>query len=158
MEQAASMLGGLVGPAIGGLLADMAGNRAPFMLTGIAALLAALYGFLRLPETKKEKTEDSSSPSPSEELRPALAEVLSSSLLPLLHLTVFISLLSFSLSPPLYLPVSLSETSAPRLQRSFLSTPPSFYFFVPLSSLSPPPICSCLVCGDGDGEGQGMGR
>lgn len=72
------MLGGLVGPAIGGLLADMAGNRAPFMLTGIAALLAALYGAIRLPETRKLKREKSPPPAPSEDLRPALAEVLSS--------------------------------------------------------------------------------
>ena len=49
--QAASLLGGLVGPAVGGLLADRAGLRAPFTLTGAAALLAALYGALRLPET-----------------------------------------------------------------------------------------------------------
>ncbi len=49
--QAASLLGGLVGPALGGLLADMSGLRAPFMLTGCAALMAAIYGAIRLPET-----------------------------------------------------------------------------------------------------------
>jgi hypothetical protein len=69
------MLGGLVGPAIGGLLADMAGNRAPFTLTGIAALLAALYGALRLPETRKFKKE--TSPVPEEAPRMASTEVLS---------------------------------------------------------------------------------
>ena len=49
--QAAALLGGLVGPAVGGLLADRAGLRAPFTLTGCAALAAALYGAVRLPET-----------------------------------------------------------------------------------------------------------
>lgn len=44
-------MGGLVGPAVGGLLADMAGLRAPFTFTGCAALAAAVYGWVRLPET-----------------------------------------------------------------------------------------------------------
>lgn len=59
--QAASLMGGLVGPALGGLLADMAGLRAPFTLTGVAALAAALYGAVRLPETmgmRKRAEED----------------------------------------------------------------------------------------------------
>ena len=51
LVQAASLLGGLIGPALGGLLADVSGLRAPFTLTGCAALLAALYGAVRLPET-----------------------------------------------------------------------------------------------------------
>ena len=64
MTQAASLLGGLVGPALGGLLADMAGLRAPFTLTGCAALAAAAYGWIRLPETmgtRKEQPEHSAS-------------------------------------------------------------------------------------------------
>ena len=51
--QAASLVGGLVGPALGGLLADVSGLRAPFTMTGIAAAAAAVYGLLRLPETRK---------------------------------------------------------------------------------------------------------
>jgi len=50
--QAASLVGGLVGPAVGGLLADVSGLRAPFTLTGVAAAAAAVYGLLRLPETR----------------------------------------------------------------------------------------------------------
>ena len=46
-------MGGLVGPALGGLLADVSGLRAPFTMTGIAAAAAAVYGLLRLPETRK---------------------------------------------------------------------------------------------------------
>lgn len=41
-------MGGLVGPAVGGLLADMVGLRAPFTLTGVTHCLAALYGFIQL--------------------------------------------------------------------------------------------------------------
>ncbi|KAK9866843.1 hypothetical protein WJX84_004388 [Apatococcus fuscideae] len=52
-NHAASQVGSLVGPAIGGYLADASGLRAPFTMTGAAALLAALYGWLRLPETRK---------------------------------------------------------------------------------------------------------
>ncbi|CAK0782313.1 hypothetical protein CVIRNUC_005628 [Coccomyxa viridis] len=56
-NQAASLLGGLIGPALGGLLADVSGLRAPFTLTGCAALLAALYGAIRLPETMGTRKE-----------------------------------------------------------------------------------------------------
>ena len=56
--QAASLLGGFVGPALGGLLADMSGLRAPFTLTGCAALLAAIYGAIRLPETIGTQKQD----------------------------------------------------------------------------------------------------
>jgi hypothetical protein len=41
-----------MGPVVGGILADTVGIRAPFTFTGAAALLAALYGLLRLPETR----------------------------------------------------------------------------------------------------------
>lgn len=56
--QAASLLGGFVGPALGGLLADMSGLRAPFTLTGCAALLAAIYGAIRLPETMGTRQQE----------------------------------------------------------------------------------------------------
>ena len=42
-----------MGPAVGGILADTVGIRAPFTFTGAAAALAALYGLIRLPETGK---------------------------------------------------------------------------------------------------------
>ena len=57
IAQAASLAGGLIGPAVGGVLADRAGLRAPFMLTGVAALAAALYGFVRLPETRVARAQ-----------------------------------------------------------------------------------------------------
>lgn len=55
--QAASLLGGLLGPAVGGVLADTIGIRAPFTFTGTAAALAALYGLIRLPETQLKRQE-----------------------------------------------------------------------------------------------------
>ena len=55
-----------MGPAVGGILADTVGIRAPFTFTGAAAALAALYGLIRLPETGKrlesETIAESSSP------------------------------------------------------------------------------------------------
>eukprot|EP00891_Asterochloris_glomerata_P001245 jgi/Astpho2/1245/fgenesh1_pg.00023_%23_12_t len=53
INQAASLLGSLLGPTIGGFLAEMIGLRAPFTVTGLAALLAAAYGLWRLPETRR---------------------------------------------------------------------------------------------------------
>ncbi len=51
-NQGALLLGVSVGPAIGGLLAELGGYRLPFYAVGIASPLAALYAYLRLPETK----------------------------------------------------------------------------------------------------------
>lgn len=80
LAQAASLMGGLVGPAVGGLLADAAGLRAPFTLTGCAALAAAVYGWVRLPETMglHARTADDAAAAASEPaaLRAAQAETL----------------------------------------------------------------------------------
>lgn len=57
-NQAALLLGVSVGPAIGGLLAEAYGFRAPFLVVGAGALLTSLYGFLRLPETLVRPDED----------------------------------------------------------------------------------------------------
>ena len=43
--------GFILGPAIGGLLGDQFGTRAPFFVAGGLALLNALYGWLILPES-----------------------------------------------------------------------------------------------------------
>ncbi|MDH3679462.1 MAG: MFS transporter [Acidimicrobiia bacterium] len=50
-NQGALLVGVSVGPALGGLLADAYGLRAPFIVVGAGALVTALYGFFRLPET-----------------------------------------------------------------------------------------------------------
>jgi MFS family permease len=50
-NQGALLVGVSAGPAIGGLVADAYGLRAPFMLVGLAAIGTAIYGWLRLPET-----------------------------------------------------------------------------------------------------------
>ncbi len=58
-NQAALLLGVSVGPAIGGLLAEGYGLRAPFLVVGAGAVATAIYGFIRLPETlRTEPTGD----------------------------------------------------------------------------------------------------
>ena len=59
----AALAGSLLGPALGGFLADRAGMRAPFAFTGAAALLAALYGLARLPETSARLQPHAEAPS-----------------------------------------------------------------------------------------------
>lgn len=56
-NQGALLLGLSVGPAVGGLLADAYGLRAPFLVVGVGALITAVYGFLRLPETIRPSTD-----------------------------------------------------------------------------------------------------
>ncbi|MCA9850473.1 MAG: MFS transporter [Dehalococcoidia bacterium] len=51
-NQGALLLGVAVGPAIGGVVAEFWGLRAPFVLVGTMALVATVYAYLRLPETK----------------------------------------------------------------------------------------------------------
>ena len=50
-NQGALLLGVSIGPAIGGLLAEGFGLRAPFLTVAALALIAAAYAYLRLPET-----------------------------------------------------------------------------------------------------------
>lgn len=52
-NQGALLLGVSVGPAVGGLLADAYGLRAPFLVVGAGAAITAVYSFLRLPETRR---------------------------------------------------------------------------------------------------------
>lgn len=51
-NQGALLVGVSAGPAIGGLLADGFGLRAPFLVVGGAAVGTAVYGWFRLPETR----------------------------------------------------------------------------------------------------------
>ena len=57
-NQGALLVGVSFGPAIGGLVADAYGLRAPFLLVGLATLVASLYGYLRLPETRPVRVVD----------------------------------------------------------------------------------------------------
>jgi multidrug resistance protein len=50
-NQGALLLGVSIGPAVGGLLGEFYGLRVPFYAVGITALFAAIYAYLRLPET-----------------------------------------------------------------------------------------------------------
>lgn len=51
-SQMAISLGVAVGPGIGGIVAQYFGLRAPFHVVGAAALVAAVYAYWRLPETR----------------------------------------------------------------------------------------------------------
>ena len=51
-NQGALLLGVSIGPGVGGLIAEFMGLRAPFIVVGVAAVGAAVYAFLRLPETR----------------------------------------------------------------------------------------------------------
>ncbi|MBM3139246.1 MAG: MFS transporter, partial [Chloroflexi bacterium] len=51
-NQGALLLGTSSGPAIGGAVAELWGLRAPFHVVGVAALVAMVYAWARLPETR----------------------------------------------------------------------------------------------------------
>ena len=51
VNQGALLVGVTAGPAIGGVLADAYGLASPFLVVAAAALLTAIYGYVRLPET-----------------------------------------------------------------------------------------------------------
>ena len=51
-NQGALLAGVSFGPAIGGVLAENFGFRTPFVVVAIGAVLTAVYGWLRLPETR----------------------------------------------------------------------------------------------------------
>lgn len=55
INQAALLLGVSLGPALGGILADRYGLASPFLVVAATALLTAVYGFVRLPETLAER-------------------------------------------------------------------------------------------------------
>ncbi len=54
-NQAAIQLGVSAGPAIGGLVAEQYGLRAPFWVVTVFAVSAAAYSAIRLPETLKQR-------------------------------------------------------------------------------------------------------
>jgi MFS transporter, DHA1 family, multidrug resistance protein len=51
VNQAALLIGVSVGPSVGGFVGARYGLRAPFFVVAGAALMAAVYGYLRMPET-----------------------------------------------------------------------------------------------------------
>lgn len=51
-NQGALLLGTSIGPAVGGVLAEAFGLRAPFIVVGIAALFAMAHAYFRIPETR----------------------------------------------------------------------------------------------------------
>jgi MFS transporter, DHA1 family, multidrug resistance protein len=61
-NHAALLFGQAIGPGLGGLIADRLGIRAPFFVIAGAGLLAGVYAFIRLEETRPQR--------PQPELRP----------------------------------------------------------------------------------------
>ena len=59
-NQGALLVGVGAGPAIGGLLADRYGLASPFLVVAVAGALTALYGYLRLPETRRAQASPTS--------------------------------------------------------------------------------------------------
>jgi MFS family permease len=51
-NQGALLLGVSIGPAVGGVLAEFWGLRAPFIVTGVAALFAMVHAYFKIPETR----------------------------------------------------------------------------------------------------------
>lgn len=58
-NQGALLVGVSAGPAIGGILADLYGFRAPFLVVGATAILTAVYSWYRLPETRSTRVANS---------------------------------------------------------------------------------------------------
>ncbi len=52
INQGALLAGVTIGPAIGGIVAELMGLRAPFYFVGVAAFAAGVWNWLRVPETR----------------------------------------------------------------------------------------------------------
>jgi MFS family permease len=52
-NQAALLLGVSIGPGLGGVIAEVFGLRMPFYFVGGLALVAAVYAYFRIPETRQ---------------------------------------------------------------------------------------------------------
>ncbi len=66
-NQGALLVGVSAGPAIGGILADLYGFRAPFLVVGATAVLTAIYGWYRLPETRNPEAVSTATTSTDED-------------------------------------------------------------------------------------------
>jgi MFS family permease len=70
-NQGALLFGVSIGPALGGLLAEVYGLRVPFYAVGAASVLTASYAYFRLPETHTGPTPRSEAPATDRPGRPA---------------------------------------------------------------------------------------
>ncbi len=57
LYQGSLLLGVSIGPAIGGITAELAGLEAPFVLVGVLALVCAVWAFREMPETRRAQTD-----------------------------------------------------------------------------------------------------
>lgn len=74
-NQGALLFGQSIGPGLGGLIADRFGLQAPFFFIAATTLIASVYGFFRLEETRPERGEAA----PDVQKRPAAWRQLLSS-------------------------------------------------------------------------------
>jgi len=58
VNQGALLVGVTVGPSVGGVVAAEFGLRAPFFVVAAASLVAAVYGYFRMPETLTRRAPD----------------------------------------------------------------------------------------------------
>ncbi len=75
-NQGALLFGVSIGPAIGGLLAEIYGFRVPFYAVGAASLLTASFAYFRLPETRVRPTLRTDAPTTDRPDRPAWLRLL----------------------------------------------------------------------------------
>lgn len=64
-NQGALLFGVSIGPGIGGIVAEFWGLSAPFHVVGVAALIATVYAYIRIPETRPETPEPAPAQQPT---------------------------------------------------------------------------------------------
>lgn len=77
-NQGALLFGVSIGPALGGLLAEVYGFRVPFYAVGAASLLTATFAYFRLPETRINPTRPIDAGAEDQPDRPPWLRLLSS--------------------------------------------------------------------------------
>ena len=66
VNQGALLAGVTIGPAVGGIVAELMGLRAPFYVVGVAAVIAGVWNWVRVPETRPAVAAAPPSPAPGE--------------------------------------------------------------------------------------------
>jgi MFS family permease len=95
VNQGALLAGITLGPAVGGITAEVFGLRAPFYVVGVAALAAGVWNWLRVPETRPVSLP--AAPAGATAAAPARASAWTSTLTLLLSLNfMVVALVNFA--------------------------------------------------------------